>query len=95
VPVGDVEAVDDDSPPVDERPLEERLDLFWESGDELELVAPRPRPPEVANAVLKRLGDAPVSIDGANLSSYLARAYDVAGHAALEKAARNGKRDFT
>lgn len=91
----DVEAADDDTPPVDERPLEERLDRFWESGDELELVAPRPRPPEVTTAVLKRLGDAPVPIDDANLSSLLARVYEVAGSAALEKAAKNGKRDFT
>ena len=93
MPADEVKAPDDETPPLDERPLEEQLDRFWEFGDDLELVAPRPRPPEVPGAVLKRLGDAPFSIDGANLASCLPRAYEVAGRAAREKAARNGNRD--
>lgn len=94
MPQDQVEAVETVPPDLDRRPLEERLDRFWDYGDELELVAPRPRPPEVAGAVLKRLGDAPVSIDGANLASCLPRAYEVAGRAARDMAAKNGNRDL-
>jgi len=88
------EAEDEGPSSPDEMPSEERLDEFWELGDGLELVNPRPRPPEVTNAVLKRLGDAPISIGDANLASFLPRAYEVAGRAALDKAARNGYRDI-
>ncbi|MDF0591834.1 SWIM zinc finger family protein [Candidatus Methanocrinis natronophilus] len=94
IPEDEVEAPEDESPPLDERPLEERIDRFWELGDELDLVAPRPRPPEVPGAVLKRLGDAPVSIDGANLASCLPRAYEVAGRAARDMAAKNRNLDL-
>lgn len=95
MPEDEVEVPEDEIPPLDERPLEERLDRFWEFGDELELVAPRPRPPEVAGAVLKRLGAAPFSIDGANLASCLPGAYEVAGRAARDMAAKNGNRDLS
>lgn len=95
MPQDQVEAVETVPPDLDRRPLEERLDQFWESGDDLDLVAPRPRPPEVPGAVLKRLGDAPISIDGANLASYLPKAYEVAGRAARDMAAKNGSRDLT
>lgn len=94
LPAEEVEAADDIPPDLDECPLEERLDHFWEFGDELQLVAPRPRPPEVSCAVLKRLGDAPFSIDGSNLASNLPRAYEVAGQAARKMAAKNGALDF-
>jgi uncharacterized Zn finger protein len=89
---GEREAEDEVSTSQDERPSEECMDTFWELGDGLEFVAPYPRPPEVTNAVLKRLGDAPFSIGDANLAAFLPRAYEVAGRAALEKAARNGYR---
>ncbi len=89
---GEGEAEDEVSTSLDERPLEECLDTFWELGEKLEFVAPHPRPPDVANAVLKRLGDAPFSIGDANLAAFLPRAYEVAGRAALEMAARNGYR---
>jgi uncharacterized Zn finger protein len=95
MPQDQVEAVETVPPDLDRGPLEERLDQFWESGDDLDLVAPRPRPPEVPGAVLKRLGDAPISIDGANLASYLPKAYEVAGRAARDMAAKNGSRDLT
>lgn len=95
MPADEAKAPDDETPPSDERPLEERLDRFWEFGDDLDLVAPRPRPPEVPGAVLKRLGDAPISIDGANLASYLPKAYEAAGRAARDMAAKNGSRDLT
>ena len=90
----EVEAEDEVVTSPDDIPIEERLDEFWESGDGLELVSPHPRPPEVANAILKRLGDAPISIGGANLASFLPRAYNAAGRAALEKDARNIFRDL-
>jgi len=95
MPQDQVEAVETVPPDLDRGPLEERLDQFWESGDDLDLVAPRPRPPEVPGAVLKRLGDAPFSIDGANLASYLPKAYEAAGRAARDMAAKNGSRDLT
>jgi uncharacterized Zn finger protein len=91
---GEAEAEDEVSTSLDERLSEECLDTFWEFGEELEFVAPYPTPPEVTNAVLKRLGDAPFSIGDANLASFLPRAYEVAGLAALEKAARNVNRDL-
>ncbi|HII07526.1 MAG TPA: hypothetical protein HA349_09505 [Methanotrichaceae archaeon] len=91
---GEGEAEDEGSTSLDDRPLEECLDTFWEFGEELEFVAPYPTPSEVANAVLKRLGDAPFSIGDANLASFLPRAYEVAGRAALEMAARNVNRDL-
>jgi len=69
------------------RPLEECLDCFWQAGDGLRPVDVIPRGPEVENAVLKRLGDAPFSVGKANLTSLLSRAYETAGRAALQKAA--------
>ncbi|MBN1323202.1 MAG: SWIM zinc finger family protein [Methanotrichaceae archaeon] len=69
------------------KPLSECLDSFWELGAGLDALAPSPAPPAVARAVLKRLGDSPFSIDGANLASFLGKAYDVASRAALRKAA--------
>ncbi len=72
------------------KPLEECLDSFWELGAGIDGVAPSPAAPAVARAVLKRLGDSPFTIDGANLASFLAKAYDVASRAALRKAAENG-----
>lgn len=92
--VDEGEAEDEVSNSQDETPLEECLDTFWEFGEELEFVAAYPTPPEVTNAVIKRLGDAPFSIGDANISAFLLRAYEVAGRAALEKAARNGYRDL-
>ncbi len=91
---GKGEAEDEVSTSQDEKPAEECLDTFWELGDVLELVAPYPTPPEVTNAVLKRLGDAPFSIGDANLATFLPRAYEIAGRAALEMAARNVNRDL-
>ncbi len=88
-------AEDEVSTTLDGRPLEERLDSFWELGEELEFVAPYPMPPEVANAVLKRFGDAPFSIGDANLSFFLPKAHEVAGRAALKMAARNGNRGLS
>lgn len=67
-------------------PLEESLDCFWLKGKELDSLETNPRGPEVENAILKRLGDAPFSIGEANLATLLSKAYRLAGRAALQKA---------
>ena len=50
-----------------------------------------PRSPQVENAVLKRLGEAPISIGRANLAFLLIKAYVIAGQAALQKAAKGSE----
>ncbi len=67
-------------------PLEECLDTFWEVGEALNPFTVNPRLPEVDNAILKRLGDAPFTIGKRNVASLLARAYTAASSAALQKA---------
>ena len=69
----------------DEKPLEECLDTFWQAGD-LSSFSVNPTPPEVENAILKGLGNAPFSVGKNNLASLLSKAYEVAGNAALKKA---------
>ncbi len=73
------------------RPLEECLDCFWQKGSELDLMEINPMSPSVENAVLKILGDAPVSIGRDNLAFLLKKAYVMAGQAALQKAARGSE----
>jgi uncharacterized Zn finger protein len=68
------------------RPLEECLDSFWHAGDALDSFSINPARPEIENAILKRLGDAPFSIGKVNLTSLLSKAYEVASSAALQKA---------
>jgi uncharacterized Zn finger protein len=68
------------------RPLEESLESFWQTGDRLNTIELNPAGPEVENAVLKRLGDAPYSIGKNNMVSILSRAYEIAGCAAIRKA---------
>jgi uncharacterized Zn finger protein len=68
------------------RPLEECRDSFWQAGDALDSFSVNPAPPEVENAILKRLGDAPFYVGKANLTSLLSKAYEVASSAALQKA---------
>lgn len=67
--------------------LEKCLDNFWDLGEGLDAVHPVPRSPKISKAVLKRLGDAPIFIGKTNLASCLPEAYEVAGRAALQKAA--------
>jgi len=74
---------EDDS---DVRPLEECLDNFWEASETLNSFTVNPSSPEVENAILKRLGDAPFTIGKHNLAALLGKAYTVAGSAALQKA---------
>jgi len=73
------------------RPLEECLDCFWQKGSELNLLEINPKSPEVENAVLKRLGDAPLLIGRTNLAFFLRKAYVIAGQAALQRAARGSE----
>ncbi|MDI6886134.1 MAG: SWIM zinc finger family protein [archaeon] len=68
------------------RPLEECLDSFWQAGDALDSFSVNPAPPEVENAILKRLGDVPFSVGKVNLVSLLPKAYKVASRRALQKA---------
>ncbi|HEV2659422.1 MAG TPA: SWIM zinc finger family protein, partial [Ktedonobacteraceae bacterium] len=66
--------------------LEESLDTFWQAGEALNDFAVNPHDSSVNKAVLKRLGDAPFSIAGQNLTTLLAKAYDEVEAAALRKA---------
>lgn len=70
------------------RSLEECLDCFWQKGIELDLLEINPRSPPVENAVLKILGDAPISIGRDNLAVFLKKAYSTAGQAALLRSDR-------
>lgn len=74
-------------------PLAECLDSFWHAGDALDSFSVNPNRPEVENAILKRLGDAPFAIGKNNLASLLAKAYEVASDAALQKAAGESEED--
>ena len=67
-------------------PLEECLDSFGQKGRVLDTMEINPRGPEVENAILKRLGDAPFSIGEINLATLLSKAYWLAGWAALQRA---------
>lgn len=64
--------------------LEENLETFWQTGDDLDMFAVRPGAPDIDKAVLKRLGDAPFKVSNQNLTVALAKAYD-AVKAALER----------
>lgn len=66
-------------------PLEECLDTFWEARETLHSFATNFVPPE-ENVILKRLGDAPFTIKGENLSCILSKIYDSVSSAALRKA---------
>lgn len=67
-------------------PLEECVDRFWEAGEALHTFRVYPALPEVDNAVLKRLGDAPFAVGKHNVASLLAKAYTVASRDALRLA---------
>ncbi len=57
--------------------LEDNLDTFWQEGEGLDGFTVNPTAPEVDKAILKRLGDAPFTIEGHTIAALLARAYDV------------------
>jgi uncharacterized Zn finger protein len=73
------------------RPLEECLDCFWQKGSDLDLLEINPKSPSVENAILKILGEAPISIGRDNLAVLLKKAYGIAGQAALQKAERGSE----
>jgi uncharacterized Zn finger protein len=65
--------------------LENYLDTFWQAGEALNTFAMSPSAPDVDKAVLKRLGQAPFSVSGQNLTALLSKAYDVVDEAASRK----------
>ncbi|MCX6000174.1 MAG: SWIM zinc finger family protein [Chloroflexi bacterium] len=67
-------------------PLENCLDTFWQAGAALDSFTVNPTLPEVENAILKRLGNAPFTVGKQNVASLLAKAYSIAGATALRKA---------
>ena len=67
-------------------PLEECLDTFWQAGEALDSFTVNPTLPEVDNAILKRLGNAPFKVGKQNVASLLAKAYSIASTTALRKA---------
>lgn len=66
-------------------PLAENLDTFWQAGEELNTFAVNPAAPKIDKAILKRLGDAPFTVEGQNITSLLAKAYEVVAAAAFRK----------
>ena len=64
--------------------LEDYLDTFWQAGEVLDSFTVNPTAPRIDKAILKRLGDAPFTIAGQNISSLLARAYDTVDSASRE-----------
>src|SRR6266496_5183815 len=73
--------------------LEDVLDTFWQAGEALDSFTVNPHDPSVNKAILKRLGDAPFSVAGQNLTTLLAKAYDVVEAAALHKANEGDETD--
>ncbi len=67
-------------------PQEEHFDLFWQTGEALNTFSVNPARPEVENAILERLGDAPFSVGRTNLNSLLSKAYETASRTALQTA---------
>lgn len=65
--------------------LEDQLGTFWQAGEALDTFAIHPVAPDIENAILKRLGDAPFTAGGKNVSKLLEKAYDEVHAAALRK----------
>ncbi len=76
-------------------PLEALMHRFWEAGPELDLVETTPRPAEVNNALLRRLGPSPFKTARFPLVGLLATVYEIVSKAALEGPldAGSGERD--
>ena len=70
-------AIVGEEPPEASAQLEENISTFWQAGEGLETFAIHPGAAGVDKAVLKRLGDAPFTLNGQNVTTILARAYDV------------------
>jgi uncharacterized Zn finger protein len=68
-------------------PLEDCLDTFWQAGENLDTFTVNLTTNNIVDKViLKRLGDAPFTVEGYNIAFLLSRAYDAARVAALRKA---------
>lgn len=67
-------------------PLEECLDRFWSAGEGLASFQADIGPPQVAEAILKRLGPPPFGKDGAKALEDLSRAYKTVRQEALRLA---------
>ena len=63
-------------------PLASCLEAFWRAGTELDTFVIHPPVPEVARAVLRRLGAAPPEFGGPPFDNLLGQAYDAATEAA-------------
>lgn len=75
----------------DDIPLEECLGTFWQAGAALDTFVVSPAPPEIENAILKRLGKPSFAVGRQDVASLLARAYSTASGAALRKACEPGE----
>ncbi len=65
--------------------LEDQLNTFWQAGEALDTFAISPVASDIENAILKRLGDAPFTVGGKNVSKLLEKAYNEVHDAALRK----------
>ena len=65
-------------------PLAESLDTFWQAGEALDTFAVNPSAARIDNAILKRLGEAPFSIGGQNITSLLAKVYRAVDEVVLQ-----------
>lgn len=63
-------------------PLASCLEAFWQAGPELDTFVIHPPVPEVARAILRRLGAAPPEFGGPPFDNLLVQAYDAATEAA-------------
>src|SRR5713226_6015713 len=66
-------------------PIEENADTFWLAGEALVSFAIHPGDPSVDKAILKRLGNAPFTVAGQNMTALLAKAYEAVDAALREK----------
>ena len=70
----------------DVAPLEECLDTYWEAGEELDSFVTDPLTVEGENVIIKRLGNAPFTVRGRDITVLLSEVYDAVRAAALQKA---------
>ncbi len=76
----------DDTQPNAPLLLKDTLDTFWQAGAGLDAFSINPTTARIDKAILKRLGDAPYSIDGRNITALVSKAYDVVDTVINERA---------
>jgi uncharacterized Zn finger protein len=74
-------------------PLEECLDTFWEAGEELHSFVTNPATPDGENIILKRLGKAPFTVRGEDVTFLLSKIYETVSAAAVKKALAEGENE--